>query len=75
MRKSILVCFTYFDFESISLDELAPQEIRRLGYVNGGLMADKITKNGSIIFTALVYKDSITKEPYYGPVCYCIFIH
>ena len=63
-----LVCFTYFDFESLSLDELAPQEIRRLGYVTGDLMADTITRDGSIISTALVYKDAITNEPYYGPV-------
>lgn len=63
-----LVCFTYFDFESLSLDEITPDEIRRLGYVTGDLVADTITRDGLVESTALVYKDAITNQPYYGPV-------
>ena len=63
-----LVCFTYFDFESLSLDEITPDEIRRLGYVTGDLAADMVTRDGLVESTALVYKDAITNQPYYGPV-------
>lgn len=63
-----LICFTYFDFSSLSLDELSSDEIRRLGYITGDITADVITRGNRIESTSLVYKDAITRSPYYGPV-------
>ena len=63
-----MICFTYFDFSSLSLDELSSEEVRRLGYMTGDITADVITRGNRVESTALVYKDAITKVPYYGPV-------
>lgn len=63
-----VICFTYFDFSSLSLDELSDNEVKRLGYMTGDISADVITRGAKIESTATLYRDAVTNVPYYGPV-------
>lgn len=67
-----MICFSYFDFESLGLttDNFSEEDARKLSFTIGDLTIDTITRGGRIVSTANVYKIAETGEPYYGPVHY-----
>lgn len=67
-----IICFSYFDFESLGLttDNFSEEDARKLSYTIGDLTLDAVTRGGRIVSTASVYKIAETGVPYYGPVHY-----
>ena len=64
-----LITFTYFDFESLRLEDLMnQQDIDKLSWIMGDMSLESIISNGAIESTSVLYKDFQTGQPYYGPV-------
>jgi len=67
-----IICFSYFDFESLGLttDNFSEEDARKLSYTVGDLTLDAVTRGGRIVSTASIYKLADNGQPYYGPVHY-----
>jgi len=67
-RDLSLIAFSYFDFESLELEGVTPEDLSRLGWFLGDISYEEITSNGQVSATSILFRDLETGQPYYGPV-------
>jgi len=67
-RDISLLAFTYFDFDSLELEGVSPEDVASLSWLLGDVSIDEVTSNGQVSSTSILFKDLETGQPYSGPV-------